>query len=59
MIFASDGIKEEFAQSVPAQVSPRQLADRILARYGKETDDALVLVMRYTGAGRQKTERVE
>jgi hypothetical protein len=34
-----------------AQDGPRQLADQILARYGKATDDALVLVARYQGAG--------
>jgi hypothetical protein len=31
--------------------SPQQLADRILARQAKDTDDALVLVVRYLGAG--------
>jgi hypothetical protein len=28
---------------------PQQLADQLLAEYGKATDDALVLVARYMG----------
>ena len=56
LIFASDGIKEGFADGVPADMDPRQLADDILARHGKQTDDALVLVMRYTRGAPQTTE---
>ena len=32
-----------------AEAAPQQLADQILARHGKGTDDALVLVARYLG----------
>jgi serine/threonine protein phosphatase PrpC len=49
LIFATDGIKEGFAEELSADVTPQQLADQILARYGKSTDDALVLVARYRG----------
>ena len=49
LIFATDGIKEGFAEELRADVTPQQLADQILARYGKSTDDALVLVARYRG----------
>lgn len=57
MIFASDGIRSSFAQtsSLSALFRPHSqdeiqpLADRILAQYGKNTDDALVLVVRYLG----------
>ena len=31
------------------QTPPKQMAQRILTRYGKGTDDALVLVARYLG----------
>jgi negative regulator of sigma-B (phosphoserine phosphatase) len=51
LIFATDGIKEGFSDGLPADARPQQLADHILARYGKDTDDALVLVARYTGVG--------
>lgn len=49
LIFATDGIKGGFTDGLPARVSPQQLADHILARYAKGTDDALVLVARYVG----------
>jgi len=49
VILATDGIKEHFAEELPRDASPQQLADHILSRYGKGTDDALVLVARYVG----------
>lgn len=51
LIFATDGIKEGFAHALPSDATPQQLADHILARHGKGTDDALVLVARYHGGG--------
>jgi phosphoserine phosphatase RsbX len=47
LIFTTDGIRPGFADNVNAEHSPQQIADRILAQYGRETDDALVLVARY------------
>jgi len=49
LIFATDGIRSEFAQRLALGDGPQQLADRILAQYAKGTDDALVLVARYVG----------
>ena len=49
LILASDGIKEGFAESLSATDTPQALADQILARHAKGTDDALVLVARYAG----------
>ena len=49
LIFATDGIRDGFADGSPSDATPQQLADQILARYGKGTDDALVLVARYHG----------
>jgi len=49
LIFATDGIREGFAEGLPPEATPQQLADQILARHGKGTDDALVLVARYLG----------
>lgn len=51
LIFATDGIREGFADAIPTDASPQQLADQILTRFGKGTDDALVLVARYAPAG--------
>jgi|ERR1041385_1417044 len=49
LIFATDGIREGFAEGLPLEAAPQQLADQVLARHGKGTDDALVLVARYLG----------
>jgi serine/threonine protein phosphatase PrpC len=54
LIVATDGIKDGFASGLDTETPPQQLADQILARSCKGTDDALVLVARYlrgTGAG--------
>ena len=47
LIMASDGIKDGFAESLALGTAPQDLADQILARHAKGTDDALVLVARY------------
>ena len=47
LIFATDGIRAGFADNANLQESPRQTAHRILTQHGRETDDALVLVVRY------------
>jgi phosphoserine phosphatase RsbX len=47
VILASDGIKEGFAESLTLGADPQLLADQIMARHAKGTDDALVLVARY------------
>jgi len=49
LVFATDGIRSGFAEGLALSDPPQQIADRILAQYGKETDDALVLVARYLG----------
>lgn len=46
---ASDGISSGFVEKTPAFVEPRRLADYIMERYGKTTDDALVLAVRFGG----------
>jgi negative regulator of sigma-B (phosphoserine phosphatase) len=51
LIFATDGIRDGFSEGLPADATPQELADDILARFGKGTDDALVLVARYAGGG--------
>lgn len=47
LLFATDGIRPGFADNVNIEDAPQQTADRLLAQYGLDTDDALVLVVRY------------
>ncbi len=49
LIFATDGIRSDFSEGLTGSEVPQRTADRILAQYGKHTDDALVLVARYVG----------
>ena len=49
LILATDGIQSGFADELMVEAPPQQLADQILTRSGKRTDDALVLVARYVG----------
>jgi negative regulator of sigma-B (phosphoserine phosphatase) len=55
LIFTTDGIASHYTRCLPAQdpilrYQPAQeIACRILGRFGKTTDDALVLVIRYLG----------
>lgn len=50
LIFATDGIRSGFADELVLSDPPQQIADRILGQHGRETDDALVLVVRYIGS---------
>jgi hypothetical protein len=50
LLFATDGIRSGFAADLPLALGAQRLADRILARNGRESDDALVLVVRFLGA---------
>jgi len=47
LILATDGIASDFVHAVALQYSPGELARYILDRYGKATDDALVLTARW------------
>lgn len=49
LIFVTDGIASNFSEGLDLDWSVRHMADRILARHGKKTDDALVLVVCYLG----------
>jgi len=53
LIFATDGVRTGFADGLAPTGSPQQIADGILARHAKGTDDALVLVARYIGGERR------
>lgn len=49
LIFATDGIRREFADDLMPRGSCREIADHILQQYALGSDDALVLVARYLG----------
>ena len=49
IVMATDGIRPEFTDALVPHEEPQVLADQILARYRKGTDDALVLVVRCLG----------
>jgi serine phosphatase RsbU (regulator of sigma subunit) len=49
LVFATDGIRDDFPEGLTPTESPQQIADRILNRYLKGNDDALVLVARFLG----------
>lgn len=51
VIFATDGVDNRFTDEMePAGKDPQALAESILRDYGRQNDDALTLVLRYTGA---------
>jgi serine/threonine protein phosphatase PrpC len=51
LALATDGIRPGFVDGLIRGESPQRSADRILAEYARDTDDALVLVARYRGPG--------
>jgi serine phosphatase RsbU (regulator of sigma subunit) len=49
LIFATDGIRRDFADCLAPSGSCHEIAERVLQRYWLGSDDALVLVARYLG----------
>jgi hypothetical protein len=49
VVVGTDGIRPEFSDELVPGDQPQAIADQILARYRKGTDDALVLVVRCLG----------
>jgi serine phosphatase RsbU (regulator of sigma subunit) len=49
LLFATDGIHPGFADGVRPGEPPQRLAERILEKHFKGTDDALVLAVSYSG----------
>jgi negative regulator of sigma-B (phosphoserine phosphatase) len=49
LVFATDGVRTGFSASAPVALDVQEIADAILARHGKTTDDAMVVVVRYLG----------
>jgi phosphoserine phosphatase RsbX len=48
--FATDGIEADYSASLAPGIPAQRLAERILERHRKGTDDALAVVVRYTGS---------
>jgi serine phosphatase RsbU (regulator of sigma subunit) len=51
IVMATDGIRSGFVSALDPAHDPQPLAEDILRRFSKGTDDALVLVARYDGGG--------
>ena len=49
LVLATDGITDRFEQELRVFGRPQTLADQILARHARETDDATVLIARLEG----------
>lgn len=49
LVFATDGIRGKFAESLSVPESPQRVADKILKQHCRGNDDALVLAVRLTG----------
>jgi phosphoserine phosphatase RsbX len=49
LILATDGIAPGYVEGLDPAGSPKAIAERILAQYGRGVDDALVLIARYLG----------
>ncbi len=52
LLFATDGVQSDLTLTFSPTEVPQHVADRILSRYAKGTDDALVFVARYRGCSR-------
>jgi serine/threonine protein phosphatase PrpC len=49
LALATDGVSSAFAANLPTEGDPCQQAASILARFGKGSDDSLVLIARFVG----------
>jgi negative regulator of sigma-B (phosphoserine phosphatase) len=49
VVLATDGVAADYSVSVESGIGAQALAERVLERHGKGTDDALAAVVRYLG----------
>ena len=49
LVFATDGVRTDFAGTLSALENPQRAADRILKSFANGSDDALVLALRISG----------
>jgi hypothetical protein len=50
IVMATDGIAEEYLENIDFSASALVIAEQILSKYARETDDAMVLTARHRGA---------
>lgn len=55
LVFATDGVRPQFAGAISALATPQRLARQVLAEYATGGDDALVLAVRYHGCREEAT----
>jgi phosphoserine phosphatase RsbX len=55
LVFATDGIREGFAEGLRPESPLQEVADRVLARHGRANDDALVLAGRWNGSAEARS----
>jgi phosphoserine phosphatase RsbX len=49
VVLATDGVRADYSSSLESGIAAQELAERVLERHGKGTDDALAVVVRYLG----------
>ena len=49
VVLATDGVAADYSVSLESGLAAQVLADRVLERHGKGTDDALAVIVRYLG----------
>lgn len=49
LVFTTDGIAGNYCREINLKDSPQKIADVIISKYSKKSDDSLVLVARYIG----------
>jgi phosphoserine phosphatase RsbX len=49
VVLATDGVAADYSVSLASGIPAQELAERVLERHGKGTDDALAAVVRYLG----------
>jgi len=59
LVLATDGVRSDFADFLPAGIGPQALAERILKDYATRNDDALVLVFPCSSAMGQPAQASE
>ena len=52
LVMATDGIKGSFSSALNSNASPQIIADNIMNRFARETDDALIIAVRWLGKDR-------
>lgn len=55
LVLASDGIRLGFKEEIIPPRTPQEIADQVMARWSKGTDDACVVVARYVGESEKIT----